>query len=692
MQTPVPENENERLAALRSFDLLDTAPEFALDDITLLASRICGTPIAMISLVDEHRQWFKSRVGTTVSETPRDVAFCAHGIVQPDVFIVSDALTDARFADSPMVTGNPKIRFYAGAPLITEDGHALGMLCVNDQVPRELSPEQMEALRALSRQVVAQFELRRSLMELQKTYARLKKTEESLRLLSSAVQQSREPITITTAELDLPGPAIVFVNPAFTRMTGYTEEEAIGKTPRILQGPRTDRAVLDRLQKELSSGGTFQGETINYRKDGQEFHLEWQVAPLRNETGETTHFVAIQHDITRRKRLEASLLQSRKMETVGKLAGGVAHEFNGILTIIMGQTELLLESLPPGDPGRLNAMEIRKSADRAAALTRQLLAYGRRQFLLPENLDLNSILTGMEGSLRHLAGRHIEVRIVADAGLGAVRADAGQIEHVILNMALNAVEAMPDGGTLTLETGNVSVSGEQESIAPELKAGEYAVISIKDCGSGMTEMVKQRAFEPFFTTKEVGQGTGLGLSSCDGIIRQSGGHISLHSEVNEGTTFKIYLPRVVPPSAGSVPRSGPADLPHGSETVLLVDSDPAMRDLVSSLLQTLGYTVLAAADESEALRLSEQAGESSIALLITDVATLPGSGREPAEKIRRMHPEARVLYTFRSLGNDIPVVDGLHDREGLLGKPFTPAALAGKVRELLDTRVSSCPR
>ncbi|HTA95731.1 MAG TPA: PAS domain S-box protein, partial [Verrucomicrobiae bacterium] len=262
---------------------------------------------------------------------------------------------------------------------------------------------------------------------LQNEVAERKQAEESLRLLNSAVEQSKESILITDAELDLPGPKIIFVNPAFTQMTGYTAEEAIGKTPRILQGPRTDKTVLSRLRKNLERGEVFAGEAVNYRKDGKEFHLEWQIAPLRNASGEITHFVAIQRDITERKRLEAQLFQSQKMETVGKLAGGIAHEFNSILTAIIGQSELLLGDLPPENPLVKSAAEIRKAAERAAILTRQLLAYGRKQILQPENLDLNAVITGMESVLLHLMGRGVEVRFSLGTGLKSVKADAGQI-------------------------------------------------------------------------------------------------------------------------------------------------------------------------------------------------------------------------------------------------------------------------
>ena len=310
------------------------------------------------------------------------------------------------------------------------------------------------------------------------------RSEETLRLLKSAVMQSREGVLITDADLNPPGPRIVFANPAFTHMTGYTAEEAIGKTPRILQGPRTDKSVISRLRQNLERGEVFEGEAINYRKDGREFYLEWQIAPISNASGTITHFVANQRDITARKRFEAQLFQSQKMETVGKLAGGVAHEFNSILTAIIGQSELLLEDLPTGSSLAKSASEIGKAAGRAATLTRQLLAYGRKQFLKPEVLDLNRVIASMEGMFRHLMGGEVDTRIVPASGLQAVKADAGQIEQVIMNMAVNARDAMPNGGKFLLETANVSFDQESVGRYPELKPGDYVMLAITDTGIG----------------------------------------------------------------------------------------------------------------------------------------------------------------------------------------------------------------
>ncbi len=325
-----------------------------------------------------------------------------------------------------------------------------------------------------------------------------KRAEQTLLLLNSAVLQSKESILITDAELELPGPRVIFVNPAFTKMTGYTAEETIGKTPRILQGPQTDKTVLSRLRQNLERGEVFEGEAINYRKDGTEFDLEWQVAPIRNASGTITHFLAMQRDITVRKRLEAKLAQAQKMEK--------------------------------------------------------------------KTIDLNRLIVSMEGMFHHLMGGDVDTQIVPGPDVHAVRADAGQLEQVIMNMAINARDAMPNGGKFMLETANVSFDQESVSRYPELKSGDYVMLALTDTGTGMSAEVKARIFEPFFSTKAVGQGTGLGLSTCYGIIKQSGGHISVYSELARGATFKIYLPQVEQQAKIPMHSLGSPGLPRGTET------------------------------------------------------------------------------------------------------------------------------
>jgi PAS domain S-box-containing protein len=512
----------------------------------------------------------------------------------------------------------------------------------------------------------------------------LVKSNESLLLLGSAIEQAQESIVITEAELDQPGPKIIFVNPAFTKMTGYTVVEAIGKTPRILQGPRTDRAVLSRLRQNLERGEVFVGEAINYRKSGEEFYLEWQIAPVRNAGGTITNFVAIQHDITARKQLEAQLFQSQKLETVGRLAGGIAHEFNSSLTAIIGHSELLINDLPPENPLARNAAEIRKAAERTATLTRQLLAYARKQLLDLEILSLNTVITGMENMLPHLTGRNVEVHFDLAADLKSVKADAGQIEQVVVNIVMNAVDAMPNGGKITLETANVVLDADYAGRFPELRPGNYTLLTIGDTGPGMSDEVKARVFEPFFTTKNVGEGTGLGLATCYGIIKQSGGHIAVYSKSGQGTTFKIYLPQVEPEIKVPPDPQTPPHLPRGTETILFVEDDPSLREMAAMLLGRLGYKVLAAANGVEAMNLAQQPGTGHIDLLFMDVVMPQMSGKELADRICALYPRTKILFTSAYTGNAIIYQGMLNIGMALLQKPFTPSTLAHKVRAVLD--------
>jgi PAS domain S-box-containing protein len=516
-----------------------------------------------------------------------------------------------------------------------------------------------------------------------------KRAEESLELLKSAVEQSKDSILITDAELDEPGPRIVFVNAAFSKMTGYTSDEVLGKTPRFLQGPKTDKVVMARLRSNLERGEVFEGETINYRKDGQEFDLEWQIAPIRNAAGAVMHFVAIQRDVTDRNRIESRMFQSQKMETVGKLAGGVAHEFNSILTAIIGQSEFLEADLSSEDPRAKSAREIRHAADRAAALTRQLLAYGRKQMLQPEIIDLNLTLNHMLSTLQHLMGKEVDVKISPGFGLKTVKIDPGQIEQVIVNMALNAADAMPHGGTFTIETANAVL--DEEFVAPiqGLRPGDYVMLAISDTGLGIAQKVKEHIFEPFFTTKPVGQGSGLGLTTCYGILKQSNGHINVYSEVGRGTTFKIYLPQWnLGVQAASKAGPSPA-LPKGRETILLVEDDPSLLEMASALLRRLGYLVLTANDGLEALILKQQRESGHVDLLLTDIVMPHMSGRELADRIRTSFPRTKILFTS-AYTESAAIRQGILSQDiALLQKPFTPSGLARKVREVLDGKAPS---
>jgi PAS domain S-box-containing protein len=483
---------------------------------------------------------------------------------------------------------------------------------------------------------------------------------------------------------------IRFENSASAKMLGYEISELIGKPAHLtMHHSHADGSAYPvaecPIYATLKDGAIRHvKDEVFWRKDGTSFPVEYTATPVEDENGHPAGTVVVFTDVTDRKRLEARMFQSQKMETVGKLAGGVAHEFNSILTAIIGQSELMLGDLPPEDPLVKNAREIRQASERAAILTRQLLAYGRKQILQPEVLDLNLVLTDMVSTLQHLMGREVDVRIVPAVGLEAVKIDPGQMEQVIVNIAMNAADAMPNGGKFTLETANVTLDEEYVRSFPGLKPGGYVMLALTDTGTGMTDEVKTRVFEPFFSTKAVGQGTGLGLATCYGIIKQSDGHINVYSEIARGTTFKIYLPQVEQPAKTALPRLSSPDLPRGTETILLAEDDPSLCEMSATLLRRLGYTVLTAVNGVEALALKNQRDIGHIDLLFTDIVMPHMSGKELSDRIRAIYPHTKILFTSAYTESAIAHQGMLKEGVTLLQKPFTPSALANKVREVLD--------
>jgi len=1063
-------DEEARLKALHRYEILDTDPEQEFDDIALLANSMCATPFAVISLLDQNRQWFKARIGIHENETSRMDVFREQGMWQAGVFVIKDALTDKQFAANPLVTGPHKIRFYAGAPLLLPDGYVLGMLCVMDQLPRELSIDQLTSLRVLGRHVVGQLDSRLGMINLRRMNGQLELTRNSLReseekflqlagnvddvfwitsvdmkvkiyispafekiwgrsvesvraaphiWIDTILPEDREHvltefnslceekssisvkyriarpdgtirwihdrgfvirdgsghvIRFTGTASDITeqkraedalweseerfsgafeyapiGMAIVWpdghwvkVNRMLCTLVGYSEAELLSRTlqeithphdvdadveikrrlmagevrscqvekryiharghivsillnvslvrdgrgqpmyfvsqmlditeskriaTELLESKRFLKSSLDALSSHIAildehgviievnlawenfgRQNSFLGSNIGVGQDYlaicdlavgecsaeaievasgiravlaghiKQFKLEypchspsekrWFVVritrfdddgPVRvvvahenitdrkrvedelkfNNLILTTqqeasidgilvvdenamiisfnrHFVEIwnippdviahrsdrlllkfvtdqtvapeefrsrvdylyEHrretsseeiclidgrtfdrysapifgtddryygrvwyfrDITERKRIEAALFQSRKMETVGKLAGGVAHEFNSILTTIVGHSAFLLGNLTAGSPMANCADEINKAADRAAVLTRQLLAYGSKQFLQPETLDLNTVLAGMKDRLLRLVGGNVDLTIIPSPVLHSVRADADQIEQVILNIAINACDAMPGGGRLTLEIENVKIEAGRE-----YKPGDYVKLAITDTGRGMSEDEMAHVFEPFYSTKEIGQGTGLGLSTCYGIINQSSGYISVHSEVGHGSTFNVYLPRADQSVKSTIRPAHVSEFPLGTDTILLVERDQVLRDMMATMLRRLGYTILTAANGVEALGVDLSYNKGTIDLLITDVDLLNVHDGDLSDHMLVRHLCTRQLFTSDDSGYAAIQQRSPGRSLARLQKPFTPTALANKIRDVLD--------
>ncbi len=486
------------------------------------------------------------------------------------------------------------------------------------------------------------------------------------------------------------GEKFVYVNPASEAMSGYSRKELLTMNFWDLAHPDFRELVKQRAQARQ------QGEPVTSRyelkiltKNGEERWIDLAVGMINFE-GKPA-ILGTNFDITERKRaeqemraLEEQLRQSQKMEAVGQLGGGIAHDFNNLLTVIKGYSQLSLLDLKESDPLWGNIQEIQKATQRATDLTRQLLAFSRRQILDLKVLDLNSLLRGLDKMLRRIISEDIELTTLLAENLGRIKIDPGQFEQMILNLAVNARDAMPSGGKFTIETANVVLDEEYARTHISVTPGHYVKLSVSDTGFGISREIKEKVFEPFFTTKEKGKGTGLGLSTVYGIVKQSGGNIWVYSEPGHGTTFKIYLPRVQEELDTLSIRDETDELPKGDETVLLVEDEPLVRDLAHRLLCQQGYTVLQATNGEEALRVAQDHGGDKIHLLLTDVVMPQMGGKELADQLKLLIPEIKILYTSGYTDNAIVHHGVLDPGTHFLQKPFSPKTLSHKVREVLD--------
>jgi len=488
-----------------------------------------------------------------------------------------------------------------------------------------------------------------------------------------------------------PARGFEYVSPAAERMTGYTPEEHYSQPDLVLNLVHPDdRPVIEKI---LETGEVPVGPvTVRWScKDGSTVWVEERHTVVRDGSGAVVALDGIVRDVTERRQLEEQLRHSQKMEAVGRLAGGVAHDFNNLLTAIMGYNELALRSVAPHDPVYADLLEVRKASGRAASLTRQLLAFSRRQVLQPRVLDLNALVTDMERLLRRLIGEDVRFTISKDADLWTVLADDGQIEQVILNLVVNSRDAMPHGGQITVQTANVPVGTGYRLRRVGEREGDYVMLAVSDTGIGMDANTKAHLFEPFFTTKEHGKGTGLGLSTVYGIVKQSGGSIWVDSASGRGTTFRIYLPRVAAASEPVVAVSVVPDVGRGTEAILLVEDEEVLRELASRVLREGGYTVLAAPTAREALQAAERF-EGRIELLVTDVVMPGHSGPELAKSLSSTRPDLKVLFMSGYTTEGMTRQGALEQGIVLLQKPFSPSALVRAVRDVLDATASAASR
>lgn len=512
----------------------------------------------------------------------------------------------------------------------------------------------------------------------------LRRTEAERARLAEAIEQSAETVVIT----DQAG-TIVYVNPTFTAVSGYSRQEAVGRNPRLLKSGVQDESFYRTLWDTISSGRTWRGRMFNRRKDGTCFTEEATISPVRDAAGRITHYVAVKRDVTEhlrqhedRLQLEQQLQQAQRVESIGRLAGGVAHDFNNLLSVILGYGEQLIEDLASDVRLREKAEKLVESARRSAALTRQLLAFSRRQTLQPKVLDLNRVLRDLDSMLRRLIGEDVELELVLASALSRVLADPGQIEQAVMNLAVNARDAMPHGGTLLIETADVELDEVYAQTHVDVLPGRYVLVAVSDTGCGIPREHLPKIFEPFFTTKEPGRGTGLGLATVYGIVKQSGGHIWVYSEPGRGATFKIYLPVTLAEQEPEASPAAAAKPPRGSEHILVVEDEASLRSLVERELRSLGYWVTTAVEGEAALRLVNERGLQPD-LLLTDVIMPKMGGAVLAEHLRRIRPDLKVLYMSGYTDSAIMHHGVLDPDKHFIEKPFQIRDLAIKLRQIL---------
>lgn len=506
-----------------------------------------------------------------------------------------------------------------------------------------------------------------------------KKAEEELRKLSRAVEQSPVSIVITDAE-----GSIEYINPKFRELTGYTLEEIRGKNPRILKSSNKSPDEYRKLWQTIKAGETWRGEFFNRKKNGEGFWEFASISPVTDDAGNITHFLAVKEDITERRKLEEQFRQSQKLDAIGQLAGGVAHDFNNILAAMMMQAELssLVEGIP--DEVREGLEEIRAATDRAASLTRQLLLFSRKQVLQPRDLDLNEVVTSLAKMLQRIIREDVRLQLHLHPLPLITHGDAGMLDQVLMNLAVNARDAMPDGGHLLIETSEKTFDAAAARIHPDAAPGRYVGLNVMDTGVGMTSEVMARIFEPFFTTKEPGKGTGLGLATVFGIVKQHRGWITVQSEPGKGSQFMIYLPASESSPASDLTMARPP-LQAGTETILLVEDDGSLRRMTRTLLERQGYTVIEAANGVDAVQIWQQHRD-AVDLLLTDLVMPAGmTGQQLARELQASKPGLRVVFTSGYSAEIAGVEIHLRSGESFLQKPCLPALLLETIRKTLES-------
>jgi PAS domain S-box-containing protein len=694
---------NARLRALINIGLeltSDRDPNRLIERVSMAACDLFGATYVTIGILDLNRRTVQ-RVVTCGAEA---AVWIKSGEVVPGILgtVVAERRTlrgdnpggDPAALELPPL--HPKIQAFLAAP-IASAAHVYGWICLIGNEGRTFSDDDEDLVRALSGQVGRIHELAHEILVREQAESALRgERDRAQRYLDTAEVTL---LALRTAEermrFALEAAAVGIWDMDYT--TGVlrwseTLEAQYGLQPGTFAGtfeafvervhPDDRESVVETLGKAMKLGSDFSIQHRSTWPDGTIRRLSGAGRIHLGEQGEPIRGVGISLDVTERRMLEEQYQQAQKMEAIGRLAGGVAHDFNNLLTVILGHGELLLDELAPDDARRTNIAEIQKAGERGAGLTRQLLAFSRKQIIEPTLLNLNTVVTDMRAMLARLIGEDVEVVLGLRPELACIKADRGQVEQIVLNLAVNARDAMPGGGTLTIETANVMLDENYPKSHLAVTPGPYVALTVTDTGTAMTPQVQARLFEPFFTTKEPGKGTGLGLATVHGIVMRSGGSVNVYSEVGRGTSFKVYFPKSDATETideGPPPRPRP---PAGTQTVLIAEDAEGLGDLVKRFLERQGYTVLLAANPDEALQLFE--GNASIAVLLTDVVMPGGSGPELARRLVERRPALKVIYMSGYTEETIVRHGVLNPGIAFLHKPFTSEALGRKIREVLD--------
>lgn len=685
-----PASEALRLEALHRYAVLDSLPEENFDRIAQVASRQFKAPISIISLLDEERSWIKAAVGIGIAQTARANGFSSVVIDQDSVLIVPDAQADPRFDENILVTGPARLRFYAGAPIKSSEGHNIGVLSIGDVAPRDTFSDSEQQLLldladivsgALEARVVAQRTLTNLEPHVDSALEQHRRFVESLRdgILSCAQNGVLSLMNSTARKMY----GLESAPPTIYQLVGRMEmRQPDGVTPIEPESAPILRALRGEVvdQELIVSSGT--GHTCVVRINAR---------PLLDRDGNGVGAVSAIEDITESRRMEEHLQQAQKMEAVGQLTSGLAHDFNNLLAVVMGNLQLIERVVKTDEKALRRTHAALDAVRRGAELTKRLLAFSRKQDLKPTPSDANALITGMADMLERTLGEWVNIAITPAAENWTVTVDESQLESAVFNLCVNARDAMKGGGRLTVESQNLHIGPAHFADANDLPAGDYVRISVTDTGTGMSEDVVKRVFEPFFTTKDIGEGSGLGLSMVYGFIKQSGGHITVYSEIGYGTSIAMYLPRLQSESTSlSEAETEIVEAPPEAiqaHRILVVEDNDAVRDVAVAMLEDMGYHVIEAQDGLSALE-ALKAENGKFDLMFTDIV-MPGGMHGPAlaKEARAVFPHLPILYTSGYAEAAVLREGDIGNSFELVSKPYRLEELEEKVRNALDQKL-----